>query len=117
VRIDEDRAPSINLDVMAAEVGADPHIEGLAHLAAAMHEALDGQSRIVGEREAVEFAIPEPGQVQRRLPHRLARNAGICRGPAVARSFLDQRDLLAEIRCLSGALFAGRAGTDHDEVV
>src|SRR5271155_3581597 len=103
--------------MVAVEVGSDPMIEGLAHLAAAMHEALDGESRIVGEGKAVEFAIPEPGQVQGGLPHRLARNAGVSGGAAVTRSFLDQRDLFAEVRRLGGALLAGWAGADHDEVV
>src|SRR5215510_2867843 len=107
----------MHVDVVALEVGPDPLIEGLAHRATAVHEPADGQSAIVGQVQAMEVALVEPGHVQRRLSHRLAGNTGVRHGSAIARSLLDERDLLAEVRRLRGALLPGRARADHDQVV
>jgi hypothetical protein len=107
VDVDEGRPAVKDVDVVAVEVGADPLIERLADRAAAMHEPVDGQGAIVGEGEPVEVALPEPGQVQGRLAHGLARDPGVRHRPAVARRLLDERDLLAEVRRLGGALLPG----------
>jgi hypothetical protein len=82
-----------------------------------VHEPVDGQGAIVGQVQAVEVALVEPGQVQRRLSHRLARDSGVRHRSAKAWSLLDERNLLPEVRRLRGALFPSRAGADHDEVV
>src|SRR5215471_13675374 len=107
----------MHVDVVALEVGPDPLIEGLAQRATAVHEPVDGQRAIVGQVQAVEVALLEPGQVQRRLSHRLGGDSGVRHGAAIVRSLLDERDLLAEVRRLRGALLPGWARTDHDQVV
>jgi hypothetical protein len=107
----------MHVDVVALEVGPDPLVEGLAHRATAVHEPVDGQAAIVGQVQAVEVALLESGQVQRGLSHRLAGDSGVRHGSAIARSLLDERDLLAEVRRLGGALLPGRARADHDQVV
>src|SRR5262249_59015558 len=67
---------------------------------------------------AVESALVEAGKVERGLSQRLRRNrARVDAGPADLGSLLDDGDTLAEVRRLGRALFAGRSGPDHDQVV
>src|SRR5271157_3093856 len=67
---------------------------------------------------AIEAALFEPGEIECRFAKNLAGNrAGIDAGATEFDGALNQRDALAKITGLSGGLFAGRAGTDYDEVV
>src|SRR5207302_5411768 len=68
--------------------------------------------------DAVEPALVEAGKVERGLSQRLRRNrARVDAGPADLGGLLDDGDTLAEVRRLGRALFAGRSGPDHDQVV
>src|SRR5262249_23580798 len=107
----------MHVDVVALEVGPDLLMEGLAQRATAVHEPVDGQRTIVGQVQAVEVALLEPGQVQRRLSHRLGGDSGVRHGAAIILSLLDERNLLAEVRRLRSALLPGWARADHDQVV
>src|SRR5262245_13200043 len=107
----------MHVDVVALEVGPDPLIEGLAQRTTAVHEPVDGQRAIIGQVQAVEVALVEPGHVQRGLSHCLGGDSRVRHGSAIVRSLLDERDLLAEVGRLRGALLPGWARADHDQVV
>ena len=68
--------------------------------------------------DAVQAALAQPGEVERRLAQRLRRDrAGVHRGAARLGRALDDAHALAEVRRLRGAFLAGRAGADDDEIV
>src|SRR6185503_8272633 len=68
--------------------------------------------------DAVEPALPEPGEIEGRLPQGLAGDgARIYGGPTHDGLALHEGDAAAEIRGLGRSLLAGGAGTEHDQVV
>src|SRR5437867_1020825 len=86
--------------------------------ALAVQEVVHGEVLADPVVDAVEPALVEAGKVERGLPQRLRRNrARVDAGPADLGSLLDDGDTLAEVRRLRRALFAGRPGPDHDQVV
>ena len=69
------------------------------------------------QRDAMQPALPEAGQVQRSLAQRLrGQGSGIRGGAAQDARVFHQRDSLAEIGRLCGSLFASRAGTDDHQI-
>ena len=86
--------------------------------ALAKHEIADRDVALDVKVDAVEPALAQAGEIERRLAQRLGWNrAGVDRRAARLRRALDDADALAEVRRLRGALFAGRAGADDDEIV
>src|SRR3569833_1846977 len=67
----------------------------------AVHEVGDRDVLLHVEVHAVQAALPEAGEVERRLAQRLGWNgAGVDRGAARARRAVDDGDALAEVRRL-----------------
>ena len=63
-------------------------------------------------------AQTQSGEINRSLAQGLGRNAGRAHcDTAGADAPIDERDMLSEVRCLRGALLAGRARADHDQIV
>ena len=117
VGVDERGDAAMDVDVMAVEVGPDPLAERLADDTAAVHERVHGDRSVVAEPDAVQVAAAKAREVERGLPHRLARNSGIGHRAPETRCALDQRHLLAEVGGLRGALLAAGSRADHDEIV
>src|SRR5690242_1099399 len=107
----------MDIDMVTVKVGPDPLAERLADGTAATHKRVHRDRSIVAEPEAVQLTTVEAREVERGLPHRLARNSRIGYRTPETRATLDERDLLAEIGGLSGALLAAWARADHDEIV
>ena len=118
-RRDEARRALVAIDFVPAQVVVDPLPLVRDDAVFAVHEIGDGDA-VDGDvdRAFAEAALPEAGEVQRRLAQRLRRNgAGVDARAAEDRLALDERDTLAEVRRLRSALLAGRSGADDDEVV
>ena len=102
---------------MAGEVLVDELPLRLDHRALAVHEVGDGDVGLHVVFDAVETALLESREEERGLAQRLGRNRpGVDGGAAGLRGALDEADALAEIGGLRGALLAGGAGTDDDQV-
>ena len=118
VRIGEGRESLVLIHFVAFQVGLDAGALGSGDVLLMKEKIARGD--LVGhvERHAVQPALPETGKVQRRLAKSLGwQSSGVGRGPAQSGRLFHQRDFLAEVRGLRRALFAGRSGADHHQVI
>ena len=117
VRIDERSLPGEHIDVVVVEVGRDPEPQ-IAHQRVRLREEIPQRRPFVQMKvDAAQLARPIARQMQRRLPQRLERDAGIRHRTSQIAAAFDQRHLLAEVGSLRGALLAGRATSNHDQIV
>jgi hypothetical protein len=69
------------------------------------------------DRDPIQLAAAEPGQVERRLAQRLGgKRAGVDGGAPGLSLALDERHALAEVRRLRSALLSAGAGAHDDHV-
>src|SRR5690606_38115041 len=83
----------------------------------AVHEVADGQAFAQRVVYAVQPSLAQAGEVERGLAQRFGGDgAGVDAGAAEVGGGLDQRHALAVVGGLGGALLAGWARANHDEV-
>ena len=106
------------VDVVAREVGADALPFVPEHRLLAAHELRHRRRAGERDRQAVHLALAVAGEEERGLAQRLRRErAGVDAGAAERGRLLDDGDALAEVGRLHGALFAGGAAANHDQIV
>jgi hypothetical protein len=89
-----------------------------SHDASTVHEVGDRDVRLHVVLHAIESTLAETGKVERGFAQRLGRNgARVDRGATGFGGALHDAHALAEIRGLRGALLAGRAGANDEQVV
>ena len=103
--------------MVLADVLVDQLPLALDHAALALHEVGERDAGLHTQVDAVQPALAKAGEVERGLAQRLGGDgAGVDHRAARLGRALDDADALAEVRRLSGALLAGGAGADHDEI-
>ena len=118
MRVGQSRLAPDDLDAVAIQVALDDPALVLDDRQLTVHQEADGQVLPQGVVDAVEPALAQTREIQRRLAKGLGgEGAGVDAGAAQVRRSLDQGHPLAEVGGLGGALLPGRAGADHDEVV
>jgi hypothetical protein len=117
VRIDERSLAGEEINIVVVEVGHDLE-PVIAHDRVLLREEIPQPRPWLHLKvKAVQLSSPKACQVQRGLTKRLEGDAGTRYGTAEDRASLDQRNPLAEIGSLRGALLAGRTRSDHDQIV
>src|SRR5262249_42092501 len=117
-RILEDGLAAHEVDLVPRDVGVHDLTERADDLLFAVHEVVDRELWLHGVVDPVQSALPQPGEIQRRLAQRLGGNsAGVDARATDVRLSLDEGDALAEVGRLRGAFFTGGARADHDQVV
>jgi hypothetical protein len=114
VRIGERSLSGEDIDVVDVEVGGDPEPQ-IADERVLLREEIPQRRPFVHAKvDATQLSGPIARQMQRRLPKRLERDAGIRDRTSQVEASLDQRHLLTEVGSLCGAFLAGRATSNHD---
>jgi hypothetical protein len=117
VRIFERSLAADQLNFVELQVLQDALALHFDHRAFVVHKIMDGEIFFQRIINAVQPALFQPGEVQRRLAQRFAWN-----GPRVDATSpdhgraLDDRHALAEVRRLGAGLFAGRPTADDHQI-
>ena len=110
--------PQRQVHAVAGELSVDDVGLRLDHVQDPERQVRHGDLLLHPVVDAVDVLVEVAGEVEDRLPHRLAGDrAGVGADPAHHLLLLDEGHAFAGLGALDGGPLAARAGADHDEVV